>query len=132
MLFKFEYNGEVVLEGESNELSSDVTISSSGYSDNFAYEVSDEAVTTWVNRESLTPLSATQNFTRLSTEMTIGDDYSGEYIYSEHHKIRLSFSLTHNGDQHNVYIRSFEKYCGVEDDVEIWKRLYKSCRRKVS
>lgn len=124
MMFKFEYNGEIVLEGESNELSSDVTITSGGDSDNIQYEVSGETVTSWVNRGFLTPVSATQDFTRLSTELTIGDDYSGEYIYSEHHKIRLSFSLTHNGNQHNAYIRSFEKYCGVEDDVEIWQRLW--------
>lgn len=124
MLFKFEYNGEIVLEGESNELSSDVTISSGGESDNIAYEVSGESVTSWVNRGALTPASTTQDFTRLSTEMTIGDDYTGEYIVSEHHKIRLSFSLTHNSNQHNVYLRSFEKYCGIEDEVEIWQQLW--------
>lgn len=124
MLFKFEYNGEIVLEGISNELSSDVTITSGGNSDDVQYEVSGEAVTSWVNSGNIIPASATQDFTRLSTEMTIGDDYVGEYIYSEHHKIRLSFSLTHNGTQHNVYLRSFEKYCGVEDEVEIWQRLW--------
>lgn len=124
MLFKFEYNGTVVLEGESNEFSEDVTITSGGDSDNIQYEVSGESVTSWVNRGAVTPASVTQNFTRLSTEMTIGNDYSGEYIYSEHHKIRLLFSLTHNGTQHNVYLRSFEKYCGVVDDVEIWQRLW--------
>lgn len=124
MLFKFEYNGEVVLEGESNEFSDDVTITSGGDSDNIHYEVSGESVTSWVNRGAVTPASVTQDFTRLSTETTIGDDYSGEYIYSEHHKIRLLFSLTHNGTQHNVYLRSFEKYCGVVDDVEIWQRLW--------
>lgn len=124
MLFKFEYNGEVVIEGESNEFSEDVTITSGGDSDNIQYEVSGESVTSWVNRGAVTPASVTQDFTRLSTETTIGDDYSGEYIYSEHHKIRLLFSLTHNGTQHNVYLRSFEKYCGVVDDVEIWQRLW--------
>lgn len=124
MLFKFEYNGEIVLEGESNELSNDVTISSGGESDNIEYEVSGEPVTSWVNRGALTPASTTQDFTRLSTEMTIGDDYTGEYIISEHHKIRLSFSLTHNSNQHNVYLRSFEKYCGIEDEVEIWQQLW--------
>lgn len=126
MLFKFEYNGEIVLEGSSNELSSDVSSSDVRASDNVAYEVSGDPVTSWVNTASITPSSATQNFTRLSTEMTIGDDYTGEYIYSDHHKIRLSFSLTHNGTQHNAYIRSFEKYCGIEDDVEIWQRLWNS------
>lgn len=124
MMFKFEYNGEVVLEGESNEFSDDVTITSGGDSDNIHYEVSGESVTSWVNRGAVTPASVTQDFTRLSTEMTIGDDYTGEYIRSEHHKIRLLFSLTHNGTQHNVYLRSFEKYCGVVDDVEIWQRLW--------
>ena len=124
MLFKFEYNEEVVLEGESNEFSDDVTITSGGDSDNIHYHVSGESVTSWVNRGAVTPASITQDFTRLSTETTIGNDYSGEYIYSEHHKIRLLFSLTHNGTQHNVYLRSFEKYCGVVDDVEIWQRLW--------
>lgn len=124
MLFKFEYNGEIVLEGESNEFSDDVTITSGGDSNNIQYKVSGETVTSWVNRGAVTPASVTQDFTRLSTEMTIGDDYTGEYIYSEHHKIRLLFSLTHNGNQHNVYLRSLEKYCGVKDDVEIWQRLW--------
>lgn len=124
---KFKYNDQIVLDVVTNELRSDVSIPSGGWSDErsfFDYSANPEEPVenkTWVNAYAGTPSAATDNFTRLSTQLDINNDY----IVDEQQGVRLKVETFHSGDSHAFRIRSLEKFCGLNaSDQEVWTELW--------
>lgn len=130
---KFKYNDDIVIDAVSNELSSDLTIPSGGYSDGAVYyDYSSDpedplAVTVAVNRYAGTPNTDTQNFYRLSTQLELND----EYIIDEEQGIRMLVYFHHytydGHDYHDFIIKTLEKFCGIDtNDQEVWTNIWNS------
>lgn len=124
---KFKYNDQIVLDVVTNELRSDVSIPSGGWSDERSfldYSANPEEPVenkAWVNAYAGTPSAMTNNFTRLSTQLEINNDY----IVDEEQGIRLKVETSHSGDSHSFRIRSLEKFCGLNpSDQEVWTELW--------
>lgn len=118
--FLFKYNGETVIDAKSNECNP--FILEGGYSDWFEYNIYDNGeptvTTSWVNSWAATPSALSQNFYRLSTELTLDDNGDGVWLIDEQSNIKIQFRLVHNGDIHTAYLQAFQKYVGVNGQGE--------------
>lgn len=125
--FVFDYNGEAVFVGSSNELSS-----------TFVIDGGDVSLIEWTTytepdpptNESYagyyfgTPSPQTQSFIRIPTTLTLDDAGQGVWLSDEHNGIRLKVRLTHTGIHNRVAIEGFQKAVlnehGETEYVSMW------------
>lgn len=119
MLFKFEYNGEIVLEGSSVPMTAKATGISSVY------------MTTWDDNESrfgygfVTPQHSDTSFIRIPTDLTLDDSGVGVMLESKHHGIRIRMrNILVGGTIHRTRIDLFQKILYDEHGEPVYQNMW--------
>lgn len=119
MLFKFEYNEEIVLEGHSVPMTAKATGISSVY------------MVTWDDNESrfgygfVTPPHSEVDFIRIPTDLTLDDSGVGVMLESKHHGIRIRMrNVLVGGTIHRTRIDLFQKILYDEHDEPVYQNMW--------
>ena len=119
MLFRFEYNGEIVLEGNSVPMTAKAT------------GISSVDMTTWDDNESrfgygfVTPPHSEVGFIRIPTDLTLDDSGIGVMLESKHHGIRIRMrNVLVGGTIHRTRIDLFQKILYDEHDEPVYQNMW--------
>lgn len=119
MLFKFEYNGDIVLEGNSVPMTAKAT------------GISSVDMVTWDDNESrfgygfVTPPHTDTSFIRIPTDLTLDDSGIGVMLESKHHGIRIRMrNVLVGGTIHRTRIDLFQKILYDEHDEPVYQNMW--------
>lgn len=119
MLFKFEYDGDIVLEGSSVSMTAKAT------------GISSVDMATWDDNESrfgygfVTPPHTDTSFIRIPTDLTLDDSGIGVMLESKHHGIRIRMrNVLVGGTIHRTRIDLFQKILYDEHDEPVYQNMW--------
>lgn len=119
MLFRFEYNDEIVLEGSSVPMTGKAT------------GISSVDMVTWDDNESrfgygfVTPPHSDTSFIRIPTDLTLDDSGVGVMLESKHHGIRIRMrNVLLSGTQHVTRIDLFQKILSDEHGEPVYQNMW--------
>lgn len=119
MLFKFEYNGEIVLEGSSVPMTAKAT------------GISNVDMVTWEDNESrfgygfVTPPHTDTSFIRIPTDLVLDDEGVGVMLESKHHGIRIRMrNVLVSGTLHRTRIDLFQKILYDEHSEPVYQNMW--------